>query len=282
MPRIPARYLTASFTVLLTACTDVTSPRLGPNNTRADDAAINSTTSTECIAPMTGTFDEVVVPAGGNCKLILSEVSGSVRVLAGGSLEVLGSRIEHDVAAEDGHLSLGIGGIPAGGGIVGSFVGGDVIARGTAAVLAPYGVNYLCNTRVEHDVRITDAGADAPWDVGVIPFPCTFGNSIGGSVRVMRNEARVRVANNTPANSPSGELGQGGIGGGIFFIRNASLLGPHLILNNTVETNVLVISTDGGVAVTGNTIGNNLICQNNTPPAVDAGNVVGGQDNCAR
>src|SRR3954469_11999949 len=101
MPRIPARYLAPSLILLLTACTDVTSPRLRPDTVRADDAASSSTTTTECIAPMTGTFDEVIVPAGGNCKLILSEVTGSVRVLAGGSLEVLGSRIEHQVLAEE-------------------------------------------------------------------------------------------------------------------------------------------------------------------------------------
>jgi hypothetical protein len=265
--------------IALAGCSDgAPSKIMAPANSAS--LAEASEESTPCVGPMTGTFDKVVVPAGGNCKLILSHVLGYVRVQAGGSLEVLGSRIERNVLAEAGHVSLGIGGIASGGGIQGSFVGGDVIAIGTVAVLPPYGVNYLCNTRVEHDVRIVGGSAVATWDIGLIPFPCTFGNSIGGNVGLVRNEARIRLANNTPTTSPSGSLGTGGIGGDVNFISNSSLLDPHVIKNNTVDGSVLAFLNRGGTAITENRIERNLICKENEPPAVAAGNVVGGHEDC--
>jgi hypothetical protein len=279
MVRTAWKATSAMFLVLALAnCTDGRASRIiAPGSAASSDM---SEQTTECVAPMTGVFENVVVPAGGNCKLILSQVLGYVRVLAGGSLEVLGSRIEQNVRAEDGHLSLGIGGIATGGGIQGSFVGGDVIATGTLAVLAPYGVNYLCNTRVEHDVFVSDGSAVAAWDIGVIPFPCTFGNSIGGNVHLMRNQARVRLANNTPSASPSGSLGTGGIGGEVSFVGNASLIGPHMIENNTVDGSVFAFRNRGGMAINGNRIAQNLICKQNEPPAVAAANVVGGHEDC--
>jgi hypothetical protein len=231
---------------------------------------------------MTGTFDDIVVPSGGNCKLITSEVRGSVRVLAGGSLEVLGTTVRGDVRAETGNLSLGIGGIATGNGIQSSFIGGSVIAKGTLATLPSYGVNYLCNTRVEHEVWIGGSSAAAPWDIGFIPFPCTFGNSIGGSVTLVQNQARVRVANNTPGHSPSSLLTPGGIAGYVNFFSNASVVGPHLIADNTVGESVLVFLNQGGVAITANTIEDSLLCRRNTPPAVAAGNTVGGYENCEK
>src|SRR4051794_11185112 len=113
----------SALVLAIAACTEATAPSKGPTPRSASRDASESTT--ECVVPMAGVFDNVVVPAGGNCKLIASQVEGFVHVLAGGSLEVLGSRIEGDVLADPGHLSLGIGGIALSGGVQGSFIGGN-------------------------------------------------------------------------------------------------------------------------------------------------------------
>jgi hypothetical protein len=227
---------------------------------------------TTCAGPLTGTFDNIIVPSGGNCNLTNSTVTGNVKVLSGGGLQIGRSTVWGNVEAEEGHLYFGISNQ--------SEIRGNVIAKGTTGSVAAFGNhNYLCATDVRGDVQIERSSASSPWSIGAL-IQCARGNQIDGNLNAFKNRARLRIERNILPLGPPQILGVGLIRGNIHFEDNTSTTGPHTISQNNVHENVQVFKNIGGVTISANIIGEDLQCKDNTPPATATGNTVGGNSQC--
>jgi hypothetical protein len=227
---------------------------------------------TPCLGPMTGTFDNVVVPNGGNCSLTGSTVNGNVKVLAGGGLQINRSTVWGNVEGEEGHRYFGISAM--------SEIRGNVIAKGTTGSVAAFGNhNYLCNTHVRGDVQIEMSSASSPWSIGAL-IQCARGNQIDGNLNAFKNRAQLRIERNILPLGPTLLMGVGLIRGNIHFEDNTSTTGPHTISQNNVHENVQVFKNRGGVTISANIIGEDLQCKDNMPPATATANAVGGNSQC--
>jgi hypothetical protein len=231
---------------------------------RADD--------TVCLGPMTGTFDNVIVPNGGNCTLTASFVNGNVKVLSGGGLQIASSTVRGSVEAEEGHRYFGISNR--------SEIRGNVIAKGTTGSVAAFGgYNYLCATHVHGDVQIEMSSALSPWSIGAL-IQCARGNQIDGNLNAFKNNQQLRIERNILPLGPPQLMGLGFIRGNIHFEDNTSSIGAHTISQNNVHENVQAFKNRGGVTISANIIGEDLQCKDNTPPATATGNAVGGNSQC--
>jgi hypothetical protein len=101
------RYVAGVIALLsLAACENVTGP---PPNASKDPAVPRLQTgedpeTTRCEGVLAGAHENVVVPRGANCFLVLATVSGNVRALENASLSLFDSRVEGDVIGNGADL----------------------------------------------------------------------------------------------------------------------------------------------------------------------------------
>lgn len=123
-----------------------------------------------CRSTLTGSYDNVVVPADASCTLRRAQVSGSVQVMRGARLFSLGSQIEGNVQADDA----------AGVDVTGGRVGGNVQIKRSRAITVSEAI-------VVGDVQLEQ-------NTGVM---VVNGNRIQGGLQVMGNRsARLGIDNN--------------------------------------------------------------------------------------
>jgi hypothetical protein len=191
----------------------------------------------------------VVVPAGLSCTISNSTVMGSVTVRPGANLVILGSTINNSLSGQPGSIRIDAIGpctFPPTSCTRQSAIGGSVSLNHTASTPSGFSANYICNgTTITGSLGINYSGASAPWAIGD-PNVCSFGgNSIGGSVTLRYNEAKVAFDNNSVS--------------GYVTARNNT--GGGEVKNNQITESLTVKPNSPCWIVSGNTVGGSTTAQ---------------------
>jgi hypothetical protein len=199
----------------------------------------------------------VVVLSGNTCDLRHVSVLGSIKVQAGGSLQMEGSSSTSSLTAVS-PKSIAIGvfyppgcapGTPPGPGsctVTTQLLGGITITGTTGVPTGIAPVNFICAAETGGALTVKGSSAASPYDIG--NGICLFGaipagNSFGGRVILQTNHATVRFDNNDVGTS----------------------------LNATGNTGANSEAKD-------NSIGTSLTVKTNTPCWIVSGNSVGTTD----
>jgi hypothetical protein len=194
-----------------------------------------------CSGKFSGTAENLVVPAGPNCRLQGATITHDVIVQENGSLNAESTTIGHDlIATKPSVVVTGIANDVPGP----VSVGHDVIVTG--GLTDQFGNHSCCidfnSTSVGHDLRLTDLLVDFEIGAGLGPDPTLEGNSIGHDLVVSGNTTGICCG-----------------------------FGPILVGGNSVGHNVVVTdnTTTGGyfgfISVFENQVGHNAICRRDAP-----------------
>jgi hypothetical protein len=237
---------------------------------QAKPAQAQTSGDTECVggtaSPLTGTFENVVVPEGEQCALSDSQVSGDVTVLENASLNASTNTIGGNV----------LGDKPSTIRLAANKVGGNVQANGA-------GLLRLTNT-------LGGTAANSPNTVGGSILATKGGNFLScgtilptGSIQVQsQTSENVHIGGglciDTPGFGGSNRLDGGGIQVAQNKFTNPSETLGLNVSNNQVAQDLQVIKNTGvgQKRVQNNTVGANLQCEKNHRPFIGQPNVVGG------
>ena len=247
-------------------CTDNEPPPMGAGNTAGDADGQCSQLATEGRRGGSRTvdldvcngvfgkekFDDVTVPDGATCTLNGTRVKGNVLVQSGGVLVATDARVKGNVQVESGG-ALDATGVKVRGNIQtdeatdvrvrDARVGGDVQILATTGTPPDGGPNQVCGSRIKSNLQAT--GNTAPIELG-----CADGNKVGGNLQVQDSQIAGQASEIVIA-----------------------------VANNKVRGDLQFDDNAGGDAefdISGNRIGQNLQCADNTPPPMGSGNRVGG------
>jgi hypothetical protein len=200
-----------------------------------------------------GTYATVTVPAGGTCTLIDVKVLGDATVLgetalqSGGNLELFDDATTGNGGFIGGNLTLGDG----------SELYEDFgwVVRGTTVGDAP---SSLSLDGTVHNVLL-DKAQDANLYATTID-----GNFVSnGATDSVGIDNTTKITGNVVLNGSSGG--------------NAGLSNYYITNNPEIDGSVLVTDNQALVDIEDNTIRQNLACYGNTPPPINAGNIIGGR-----
>jgi hypothetical protein len=183
-----------------------------------------------------GTYQNVTAELG--CTINgADDITGSLRIVDGGSLYDLGALIGGNLQANNSAW------IELGGGSIGVnlLVIGLTGEPGTVTGNID-GHDYLCNTHVGGNVQVLSAEPGASFDIGSGPDGAT-GLTIGGNLQVQDNSAQVIVGSNSS-------------------------------VYNSLTGNIQLQGNTGGGNLTDNIAGGNCQLQNDQPGIVGSGNTV--------
>lgn len=236
----------------------------------------------ECTGTLQGGVVDgaLVVPAGGTCELIGTRVRGDVRLA--GSAEGF-ANLHADGARIDGNLRIGEQSIAT---LYDTRVGGHVEARGTWAVLDASGGSIggrisvadaerlnLGNTTVNGDVRfersrlIVAHGAQikGAFRAADVEFAAVVESWVSGNVAIERARDEARMCDSRTGGNATfeGNTGKVAIGGG-----------AYRCTGNRIGGNLRVNGNTGGVTIDGNQIDGNLACRDNNPAPTGGNNRV--------
>jgi hypothetical protein len=196
-----------------------------------------SSGTTTCTGVYGGSGNNVTVPSGATCTLLLNtDVLDDVQVQPGATLIDKGAEVGGDIVANSPQgIGIGGGGLVSGSIEVTGLAGGGPGAQSNSQAEPD---SYICNTTVESDVRVQNgASAAGPIDIGdAADCPAGQGNTIGGSLLVEGNQDKVDAA------------------------------------QNHVEDNIDILNNTGGTVANGNVALNDAVCQNNVPAVTGQGN----------
>jgi hypothetical protein len=181
-----------------------------------------------------GTYENVNVLAGAACTLDLNAhvtVMHDLIVQATGSLNDQAATVGHDVVATNPQIiSIGYGGS----------VGHDIVIQG----LTGSGDNYICNTRIGHDLSVSNGLVSASV-LNIGPPRCAAPLTVGHDLTVRNNANPVTVSDNSAGHDL---VVQGNTGG-------------TTVNGNHAGHDAACIANTGFVAAgNGNTAGHNNTC----------------------
>jgi hypothetical protein len=198
---------------------------------------------TQCIGTLTGTFDNVVVPAGAQCRLVNSTVHGNVLALPDSHIAISNSRIAGNVQGDKADLVQVVNG---------SNVGGSVWAKEGGPAPVSTVTFFICS----------GGGPFTPCEVAIL------GSTIGGNVQVEKMTGDVAIGD---AVFLGLMVNTGNIKAEENLIPAGSLF---QIRNNRVAGNLQVFKNTGGgtKSVQANVVAEDLQCFENTAPFVGGPN----------
>lgn len=200
----------------------------------------------DCTSRVTGTFDNVFVPQGAACSLEDAVVNGNVLARERSQLFVSGSRIAGNIDGVEAHVVQVRGG---------SLEGSIQIQDGSS----PEAIGALVvGTRLSQGnitIQKMRTGGIEIRDVILVKGNIQIQESPAGTIAIT-----------------GGELGEGNIQ-----VQDNAVSSALDILQNLVAQNLEVFVNDGSgdKAVTGNTVGQTLVCKENTPLFTGGPNTAG-------
>ena len=212
--------------------------------------------TTTCNGAYSGTGNQIVVPAGATCRLLVgTKVTGNVQVNQGGVLIDEGATISGNVQVTNATAVT----------VLGGSIGGNLQIQGVTG--SPAGANdSVCNTKISGNVTVQSNGPNAPFDIGNLGA-CSGGAglTVGGNLVIQGNAAPVTVGGNT-------------VSGGLQVQSNSAKV---TVSANKAKGNIQIQSnTKGGGTLTGNATSGSCQLQGNNPKIAGSGNTAVGSNTC--
>jgi hypothetical protein len=232
---------------------------------------------TRCTGSFGGVADNVIVPSGAECFLIVAQVRGNVLAQPGSGLFLFGATIRGNVEAKGAEFVSTFGSI--GGNLKceecgffrmrASQVGGNVeIKGGTEGT-------FIESTDFRGNLEISGRS------VGTFASTAAFqliGTNVGGSFKFEKNSGPTQILGasivgdlHVVENNVSGTFCPFPGGGGFPF-PDCPVVDNGQLLRNDVGGHMQVFKNIGPIAVSENTIEQKLQCKENSPPPTGAGN----------
>jgi hypothetical protein len=198
---------------------------------------------TQCVGTLTGTFDNVVVPAGQQCRLVNSIVRGNVHARPDSHLGIQNSRIDGSVEGDKADLVQVHSG---------SSVRGNVWVKEGGPAPASTAATFICS----------GGGPFTPCEVAIL------GSTVGGNVHVERMTGDIAIGDTLFLGLM---VDTGNIKAEDNLIPAGNLFQIH---RNRVAGNLQVFKNTGpgSKSVQFNTVREDLQCFENTAPFFGAGN----------
>lgn len=199
MHKLLTRGSTLAAALAFSACgQDVTAPA-------AVAGSGGSGNDTQCVAALTGTFDNVVVPPGATCSLSNSTVRGNVKALERSTLSVSNTQVRGSIEGDKANIVQIFGGTVGGNisikestftpsGLVAAFISGTVVLEGNVEIQknVANAVRVFGVTLNKGNMKIED-NVTAVFDVTI------SGNRVAQNLQVFKNKGagRKTVSGNT-------------------------------------------------------------------------------------